>query len=223
VLVQSGDALTITGATIDKTGDAAGGAASGGNAAIAVLSQGQLTLNECSVSTRALGAPGLFVSGAGSILYTGGTIAAEGMDSPCVLFDGGSVSLTKVAVTVSSSAAIRVLSGENELLLDAVPLEGGADIAEEAFLTLRLINGASFTGALGDSPPARVNLYLDAASTLTLTEDTYLRVFSNADAAYQNVNSNGFSLYYDSNAPENAALNGQSFLLPGGGFLIPMI
>ncbi len=49
-----------------------------GNAAIAVLSQGQLTLNECNVSTRALGAPGLFVSAGGSVFYTGGTISTEG-------------------------------------------------------------------------------------------------------------------------------------------------
>jgi hypothetical protein len=35
--------------------------------------------------------------------------------------------------------------------------------------------------------------------------------------------SNGFSIYYDSNAPENEALGGQSFALPGGGFLTPII
>ena len=223
LLLQSGDIRTISSATIDKTGDAADILMSGGNAAVAVLSQSQLTLNDCSVSTRALGAPGLFVSGAGSVFYTGGTLATEGADSPCVLFSGGIVSLTQATVTVQDSVAVRVLSGENELALNATTLEGETDIAEEAFLTLRLTNGASFTGSFGTSLPARASIYLDETSRLTLTQESYVSVFSNADITHQNIQSNGYSLYYDSNAPENEYLGAQAYQLPGGGFLMPII
>ena len=223
LLLQSGDIRTISSATIDKTGDSADSLSSGGNAAVAVLSQSQLTLNDCSVSTRALGAPGLFVSGAGSVFYTGGTLATEGADSPCVLFSGGSISLTQATVTVQNSVAVRVLSGENELALNATTLEGETDIAEEAFLTLRLTNGASFTGSFGTVLPARASIYLDETSRLTLTQESYVSVFSNADITHQNIQSNGFSLYYDSNAPENEYLGAQAYQLPGGGFLMPII
>ena len=90
-------------------------------------------------------------------------------------------------------------------------------------LELRLSNKAAFTGALGDTLPARANVYLDATSVLTLTGETYLGIYVNADTTHANIQSGGFNLYYDSNAPENAYLNGQSFLLPGGGFLAPII
>ena len=45
----------------------------------------------------------------------------------------------------------------------------------------------------------------------------------NADTTHQNIQSNGFSIYYDSNAPENAYLESQSYALPGGGYLTPII
>ena len=45
----------------------------------------------------------------------------------------------------------------------------------------------------------------------------------NADLLHANIESNGFNLYYDSEAVENAYLGSQSFLLPGGGFLAPII
>ncbi len=223
VLVQNGGTRTITDAPIDKTGDEAGDLPSGGNAAVAALSQGQLTLNACNVSTRASGAPGLFVSGAGSVFCTDGTIFTEGVNSPCVLFSGGSVSLKQVSLTASNGVSVRVVSGENELTLENMTLSDNPLIAEGAFLTLRLLGGASFTGTLGDTLPARASVFLDETSGFTLTGDTYLSVFANADATHQNVQSNGFSLYYDSNAPDNAYLNAQSYMLPGGGFLSPII
>ena len=84
-------------------------------------------------------------------------------------------------------------------------------------------NGASFTGDLGGMLPARASVYLDASSKLILTGETYLTALVNADVTHQNIESNGFNLYYDSNVPENEYLNGQSYMLPGGGFLAPII
>ena len=249
VLVQNAGVLSMTSADLNKTGDAENDFSSGVNAAIAVVTKGQMTLSDSNVTASALGAFGCYVSGSGSNLtmsgsyiYTsgdsspalvahdgsmvtmsGGILSTEGMDSPGLLLSGGSVTLSGVTVKAANDKQLRVLEGNSTLTLDATALAADPIIAENATLLLKLTNGASFTGALGSALPARANVSLDATSTLGLTEDTYVGVFSNADVAHQNVQSNGFSLYYDSNAAENAYLNSQSFALPGGGFLSPII
>ena len=249
VLVQNAGVLSMTSADLNKTGDAENAFSSGTNAAVAVVSKGQMTLSGSNVTSNALGGFGLFAAGDGSTLtidntfvYTsgesspalvandgasvsvsGGTLSTEGSDSPCLLLGGGTVLLDGVSLSATGGELLRVLSGTNKLTLSNTALAASPIIAEGATLTLNLTNGASFTGALGSTLPARVNVSLDAASTLGLTEDTYVGIFVNADIAHQNVQSNGFSLYYDSNAAENAYLNSQSFVLPGGGFLSPII
>ena len=249
IVIQGGGILSLSGADIQKTGDAEGSFSSGLNAAIAVLTQGKMTLSGSNITTNALGGFGLYTGGAGSALtcedtcvytsggsspalvakdggvisFTGGTVSTEGADSPCVLLEGGKVSLTGVSLQSTSGEFLRVLSGANELVLDGTVITASPILAEGAALKLVLQNGASFTGELGNEPPAKVSVTLDAKSTLSLSADTYLVALVNADAAHQNIQSNGFSLYYDSNAPENAYLGGQSFALPGGGYLTPMI
>lgn len=250
VLVQNAGTLTMSSADINKTGDADADFFSGQNAAVAVTTKSRLTLNESNVTTSALGGYGIFVSGetssvaaennvvvtsgnsspalaavdGGTLVFTGGSISTEGSDSPCVLLGGnGSVSLSSVSLSAKNSALIQSLSGNNRLTLTGMQLVTDPVLAGGAMLTLTLREGASFTGLLGDSLPARVNIDLDGSSTLTLTGDAYVTALVNADTTHQNIQSNGFYLYYDSNAPENAYLNGQSYQLPGGGFIAPII
>lgn len=249
VLVQNAGQLKISSADINKTGDAEGAFWGGINAAVAVVSRGEMTLFESNVTTNALGGFGLYASDTGSVLtlagtyvytsgdsspalavndggsvtITGGILSTEGMDSPCLLLSGGNVTLNGVTLSAANDELLRVLSGANELSLDNTALAATPILGEGATLLLKLINGASFTGELGGELPAKVSLSLDAASTLAITADTYLTALMNADTTHQNIQSNGFNLYYDSNAPENAYLNNQSFALPGGGYLAPII
>ena len=249
VLVENAGVLTMTSVDINKTGDSAGDFSGGQNAAVAVLTEGQMTLNESNITTNAIGAFGIFVSGEGTALqadrnylstsgdsspalvvkdggtltFTNGNLTTEGMDSPCLLFYGGSISLANETIFAQNSVLVRVVSGSNTLSLNHMSLDNSPALAEGAMLTLRLSNHAAFTGALGDGLPAKANVYLDATSKLTLTAETYLTVLVNADLTHANIESNGFNLYYDSSAEENAYLNSQSFLLPGGGFLAPII
>ena len=249
VLVEKLGILTMTGTDIDKTADVSGDYTSGINAAVAVISKGQLTLNTCNVTTNAKGAVGLAVSAEGtqmsindSSVYTSGesspailvredaaasvtasTLSTEGADSPCILLLGGRLTLSGVTLSSKSGEMLRVLSGDNFLTLDNTAVTAMTSFAEDATLTIHLSNSASFTGDLGNSLPARASVYLDASSKLILTGETYLTALVNADVTHQNIESNGFNLYYDSNAPDNAYLNGQSFMLPGGGFLAPII
>jgi len=249
VLVQNAGQLTMISADINKSGDSSGDFSGGQNAAVAVLSKGQMTLDESNITTNALGCFGAIVAGEGSLLsmrgtfvYTsgdsspalvvrdggkadvvGGTLSSEGADAPCLLLAKGTVSLTGVTLSSQGGEILRVLAGENELTLDQTSMNAAPIIEEEAMLALHLLNGASFTGELGGMLPAKANVYLDAASRLVLGAETYLGVLVNADLTHANIESNGFNLYYDSNAPENAYLAGQSFMLPGGGFLAPII
>jgi hypothetical protein len=249
VLVENAGVLTMTSADINKTGDASGDTSGGQNAAIAVLSAGEMTLLDSNVTTNAIGGIGLFASGNGSILtivnsavYTsgafspalaaangatvsmsGGTLATEGSDAPCILLSGGSILLEGVTLSAAGGEVLSVLSGENSFTLDQTIVATDPIFAEESSLLLRLQNGASFTGALGGMLPAKASVWLDATSKLAITAETYLSIYVNADAAHTNIQTNGFNLYYDSNAPENAYLGGQSFMLPGGGFLAPII
>lgn len=250
VLVQNAGTLTMERADINKLGDASGDYSGGQNAAVAVTSQGGLTLKDSNVTTSALGGYGLYAGGEGSVLeaencyvatsgassaglaaadggtlrLTGGTVSTEGADSPCVLLGGGAaLTLDGAALKAANGPLIAVLSGECTLDAAAQALEGECSIAEGAFLTLSLAGGSSFTGTIGDALPARASVSLDASSTWVLTGDASLSVFVNGDATHQNIESNGYSIYYDSNAPENEPLNSQSFILPGGGFLTPII
>jgi hypothetical protein len=249
VLVQNAGVLTMTSADINKSGDSSGDLSGGQNAAVAVLSKGQMTLNESNITTNALGGFGAIVAGEGSLLsmsgtsvYTsgdsspvivvregasaailGGTLSSEGADAPCLLLAGGTVSLSGVTLSAQGGEVLRVLAGASDLTLDQTGIVASPIIDEGATLTLRLQNGASFTGELGGMLPAKASVYLDAASKLVLGAETYVTALVNADTTHANIESNGFNLYYDSNAPENAYLEGQSFMLPGGGFLAPII
>ena len=154
---------------------------------------------------------------------TGGILSTEGLDSPCLLLNGGNVTLSGVTLKSAANEFLRVFSGENTLTLDATTIAANPILGADLRLQLKLANGASFTGELGSDLPARTSVSLDASSKLSLAADTYIAALVDADATFQNIESNGFSLYYDSNAPENAPLNSQSYLLPGGGFLSPII
>ena len=249
VLVQNAGQLKMTSADINKTGDAKNDFSNGINAAVAVLNKGQMTLSDSNITTNGFGAFGCYVSGAGSSLaidgsyvytsgtaspaldvsdggtvsMTGGILSTEGKDSPCLLLNGGSATLSGVTLKNATNEYLRVFSGENTLTLDATAIPASPILGTDARLQLKLVNGASFTGELGSELPAKVSVSLDATSTLSLTADSYITALVNADTTHQNIQSNGFSLYYDSNAPDNAYLNSQSYQLPGGGFLSPII
>ncbi len=250
VLVQNGGILALKNSDVNKQGDATSAFSGGQNAAVAVTTAGQCTLDGCVVTANALGAFGLYVSGEQSLLdamnchvvtskasspalvaadggtlnVTSGTLFAEGTDSPCILSNGNAqITLNSASVTASSGAFLTVAAGTLTLNLIHQTAAGSALIAEDAFLSLHLTSGSAFTGALGDELPARASVSLDETSKWVLTGDTYLSELVNADRTHANIESGGFSIYYDSNLTANAPLNAQSYALPGGGWLVPII
>ena len=249
VLVEKLGVLTMTSADINKSGDSTGDFTGGQNAAVAVISKGQLTLNQSNITTNGTGAAGMIVLAEGtqltvtdtsvytsgesspamivrddaSAMITSGTLSTEGADSPAILLLGGRLTLTGVTLSSKSGDTLRVLAGYNFLTLDNTAITAMPEMPEGTTLVLSLQNGASFGGVLGGSVPAKASVTLDATSKLTLSAETYVAGFVNVDLTHANIQSNGFNLYYDSSVAENAYLEGQSFLLPGGGFLAPII
>lgn len=66
-----------------------------------------------------------------------------------------------------------------------------------------------------------IGVSLSANSNWTLSANTALTNFTNADSSFANIASNGYNITYDSSSPSNSALGGKTQELPGGGYLTP--
>ena len=62
-------------------------------------------------------------------------------------------------------------------------------------LTINLSNGSTFKGAINNSNEGEVSLTLDKTSSITLTNNTYIKSLTNADSTNSNINLNGYKLY----------------------------
>lgn len=250
VLVENGGTLHMTGSDINKLGDATSAISSGQNAAIAATTGGQCALESCVITSNATGGFGLYVSGkdtlltatdcviatssassaglcapdGGTMRVSGGSIAIEDGASPMLLAGGdAAVTLQNVSLSIAGGEMIRIPAGTLRLVLIGQTLTGGVSIQDDALLLLTLTQNSVFTGTFGDKLPATAGVFLDESSAWNLTSDTQVRAFVNADATHQNIVSNGFSIHYDSNIEENAPLQAQTYPLPGGGYLAPII
>lgn len=62
-------------------------------------------------------------------------------------------------------------------------------------LTMNLVNGSSFSGAINSDNTGEVELTLDSSSSITLTGDAYVKSLTNADTTNSNIRTNGYKLY----------------------------
>lgn len=62
-------------------------------------------------------------------------------------------------------------------------------------LTMNLTNGSSFSGTINSDNVGEVELTLDSSSSITLTDDTYVKSLTNADTTNSNIHTNGYKLY----------------------------
>ena len=106
----------------------------------------------------------------------------------------------------------------------------GADLTGDLFaddsesdLEMTLFNCSKLKGCSYDDSAMGLCVSLDKSSTWELTEDSFVARLTSADSSLSNIISNGYSLYYSSEHVGNEWLEGKTFSLPGGGFLIPLI
>ena len=100
-------------------------------------------------------------------------------------------------------------------------LEG--DIRVDAISKADLHFGAKtdFTGAINkELLTSNVNLKISKSATITLTGDSYVNELINEDSDFSNIESNGYTIYYNKRSKANAYLKGKSYDLKGGGKLV---
>ena len=252
VLVQGGS-LIMRDASVEKSGDATGTAATGGgNAAAAAVAGGQLALAGCTVVSDGYGAHGLFAAGAntylttentavtvrggtsaaafateaGIIQITGGSLTVEDASgtSPALLLGGGGVvELSGVQVSCGAGMAAEVVGIATSVTLAQQTLSGDISMGEDAECALTIGDGSEFSGTFLYQGAADVSVTLSESGVWRLTADTDVDVFIDADMTFANVVSNGFSITYDAEDERNAWLNHGAYELPGGGFIVPII
>jgi len=184
---------------------------------------GSIHAARCDLLTSGSGSACLAAENGGSIRCTQGTrmnTAADGSNYAMRLNDGGTVSIADGSVRGDI-----LLSGfGNALLCTNTVLYGNLrfETAEDE-IDLRLQSGSRFVGTTDGDGAIGVQITLDASSTWTLTGDAYIAALSDGDITLSNIDSSGFSLYYNAESEQNLWLQGKSMALKGGGYLIPLI
>ena len=115
-------------------------------------------------------------------------------------------------------------TGENSIAFYGADLTG--DIcagSNEDALEMTLYNCSKIKGCSYDDSAMGLYVSLDKSSSWELTGDSFVACLTTADTSLSNIISNGHSLYYNSENEGNEWLEGKTFSLPGGGFLIPLI
>lgn len=185
-----------------------------------MLDSASVSLVNCTLSGS-----GARLSGTAALAAEGGTLTGRAGEALFTSVSGDtSLSLTGVALNrPEGGALLSVLSGRLSLLGDYQALEGELAVADSAELALILQNNSTYTGSLSADSRMYLSLTLDASSRWFVTGDSYVEALTNADATLQNIESNGFTVYYNSENEANAWLDSKPYALPGGGYLSPII
>lgn len=80
-------------------------------------------------------------------------------------------------------------------------IEGNILVDNISTLDLSLKNGSSYKGTINNENTAKsLKITLDSSSSITLTGDSYITAFENADSSNSNINFNGYKLYVNGTA-----------------------
>jgi hypothetical protein len=120
---------------------------------------------------------------------------------------------------------------DNPMLLPAIAtinvaeshLKGDLVAYNSSSISWFLSGRSTWTGKAypGYGGKASFSVHLDKTSQWTLTDDTKLANFTDADGALNNIRSRGFSILYDRSAKANQWLAGKTVKLAGGGVAKP--
>jgi hypothetical protein len=116
-----------------------------------------------------------------------------------------------------------ILPAEVTVVVSESKLAGDLVAYNQSSISWSLTSNSVWTGAaysgLGDVEFA---VSLDQSCSWTLTKDTSLQNFTNADTSMQNIESGGFNILYNASSVANSWLKGSTISLSGGGSLKPM-
>jgi hypothetical protein len=147
---------------------------------------------------------------------------------------GNIIALKGVTLTAASGTLLQAAANERwgtsgsnggtaVLIADAQTLNGNLEADSLSTINATLQSGSTLTGSVNAENSAKsVALTLDATSTWNVTADSYVTSLSGAGVSGEtvtNIVGNGFTIYYDMAVCPD--LNGQTYILSGGGYLKP--
>lgn len=152
-------------------------------------------------------------SGSASFKATGSKITTKKGDTFYVTNTSAKISLTNNTITNTDSTGnfLRAqadswgTSGSNggdvTLTMSKQKASGNIVIDSVSTLNMTMKNGSSYKGTINGSNEAKsISLTLDKSSKITLTGDSYVTSFTDADSSYSNINFNGYKLYVNGTA-----------------------
>lgn len=131
--------------------------------------------------------------------------------------------LTKVSGNSINNWGTPGSNGGN-LTLTAIDqkLKGRIVCDEISTVNLRLKESSSFSGSINsDNKGKYIKVSLAEDAVWKLSGDAYVNVLTNADESCRNIESGGYSIYYDSADSANSWLAGRTISLAGGGKIVP--
>lgn len=95
-------------------------------------------------------------------------------------------------------------------------LEGNMQVDDISILSFNLID-SEYEGAINPENEAKeINVNIDATSNVTLTGDWYITTLNVEDETLKNIDSNGYTIYYDSTNSANEWIGDGITILDGG-------
>ena len=101
-------------------------------------------------------------------------------------------------------------------------LQGNITCDEISSIDLMLHERSTYLGAINTEHTGDVTVSLDEDSIWDVAGDSYISSLTDEDEKLNNINSNDFTIYYDSSNSQNDWLDGKTITLQGGGELTPV-
>lgn len=152
-------------------------------------------------------------SGSASFKATCSKITTKKGDTFYITNTSAKISLTNNAITNTDSTGnfLRAQAdswgnsgsngGDVTLTMSKQKASGNIVIDSISTLDMTMKNNSSYKGTINASNEAKsIALTLDKSSKITLTGDSYVTSFTDADSSYSNINFNGYKLYVNGTA-----------------------
>ncbi|HHT94755.1 MAG TPA: hypothetical protein P5064_06655 [Clostridia bacterium] len=134
-----------------------------------------------------------------------------------------SVKIEDTTLNQGSSNIMLLKNSEATVTLCNSDAEGGVMTDESSSLNLLIKNGSAFKGYINKGNRTKtVTVQIEENSVWEVTSDSYVRGVILKDANFENIKSNGFTIYYDPKSSTNAWLDKKTVNLPDGGRLAPL-
>lgn len=160
-------------------------------------------------------------TGDGAMLYVTNTDASIKLEKTELKNKGDK--LIKVSGNSTNNWGAAGSNGGNlKLTAVAQKLDGNITCDEISTLSINLTEKSTLDGQVNKEAKGKnVEITLDKDSEWELTGDSYITSLMNEDTKCSNIDSNGYTIYYDSTSSGNSWLAGKTITLSGGGKLAP--